>query len=170
MTIIHRFFDICLFKAGPADLPASRLLLQLVLLSYFLLGIVISLMDDKLSVSIFTSLADLLVMIAVIGLLLKFRGFQARFQQTLTAMAGAGCCLTIVGLPIVWWFYQIDEQHQATSFAMLLMIALVFWSLMVNAHIFRYALEIKPSTAVIITVAYTVLSIVATGLTMSGVA
>ena len=170
MEIVLRFIDICRFKATPADLPASQLLLQLSVISYFILGILMGRLSDDWNVSLATSLSDLVLMIFVTSLLLKMRGLQARTQQTITAMAGAGSCLAIVGMPIVAWFYQTAEQEQMNGVALLFMVMLMFWSLMVTAHIFRYALDIKSSTAAMLTVAYTVLSILATGLAMSGVA
>lgn len=53
---------------------------------------------------------------------------------------------------------------------MLLLIAIVLWSLMVTAHIFRMALELKPANAVMLTIAYTILSLIIVGLVVSGVA
>lgn len=170
MEIILRFIDICRFKATPANIPASQFLLQTSVIIYFILGIMMGRLSDDWSVSLATSVSDLFVMIIVTSLLLKMRGFQARTQQTITAMAGTGSCLAIVGMPIVAWFYHSTEQEQMNGVALLFMVALMFWSLMVTAHIFRYALEIKSSTAAMLTVAYTVLSIIATGLAMSGVA
>ncbi len=170
MEIILRFIDICRFKATPADVPSSQFLLQISVFIYFILGILMGRISEDWTVSLATSLSDIFLMIIVTSLLLKTRGFQVRTQQTITAMAGAGSCITIVGMPIVAWFYYTTEQEQMNGIALLFMVMLMFWSLMVTAHIFRYALEIKSSTAAMLTVTYTVLSIVATGLAMSGVA
>lgn len=170
MIIAQRFFDICLFKAGPADVPASHLLLKITLLLYFVVGVVISRIDNDWDVSLFTSLTDMLVMIIAVWLFLQLRGFKARYQQTVIAMAGAGSCLGILGIPVMFLFHQTNEQQQLTSFTMLLMIALMFWSLMVTAHIFRQALEIKPGMAAVLTIAYTIVSLLIVGLAISGVA
>lgn len=170
MNITMRFVNICLFKAGPENVPASHWLLKMTLMMYFIMGVVISRIDSSWVVSLFTSLTDILVMIVVTGLLLQFRGFKSRFQQTLTAMAGAGTCLGIVGAPVVLLFNQVSEQERVSSYAMLLMIAVMFWSLMVTAHIFRRSLEIKPGMAAVLTIAYTIVSLLAVGLVISGVA
>ncbi|HHA18146.1 MAG: hypothetical protein DRQ39_08295 [Gammaproteobacteria bacterium] len=170
MNIVMRFVEICLFKAGPEDVPVSHWLLKITLLMYFIVGVVISRIDSAWDASLFTSLTDILVMIVVTGLLLQFRGFKARFQQTVTAMAGAGSCLGIVGIPVVLLFNQVSEQERLSSFAMLLMIALMFWSLMVTAHIFRRSLDIKPGAAAVLTIGYTIVSLLAVGLVISGVA
>lgn len=170
MNIIQLFFNICRFKATPSDIPASRLLLQLSLVSYFVLGIIIGRIDDDWSISIAVSLTDIIMMIIVMNLLLKLRGLQARLQQTLTAMLGAGSCLAVIGIPIIWAFSHMTEQNEIKNTVILMaMITFMFWNLMVNAHIFRHALDIKANTAAMLTVAYTVLSIIAVGLTMSGV-
>ncbi|NOQ94284.1 MAG: hypothetical protein GQ547_06580 [Methylophaga sp.] len=170
MNIALRFVDLCLFKAGPADMPNSQGLLKISLLIYLTLGIAINLLDSDLNTSLFVSLAEVLLMIIATGLLLKFRGCSARYTQTLTALAGTGSCIAIVGFPIIWWFYQIEAEKQATSFAMLLMVGLMFWSLMVMAHIFRQSLDIKAGAAAMLTFAYTILTLLVTGLVMSGVA
>ena len=170
MNIAMRFIEICLFKAGPEDVPASHWLLKITLLSYFMVGVVISRIDSAWDVSLFTSLTDMLVMIVVIGLLLQFRGFKSRFQQTLIAMAGTGTCLGIIGIPVVLLFNQVNEQERLSSYAMLLLIAVMFWSLMVTAHIFRRSLDIKPGTSAVLTITYTIVSLLAVGLVISGVA
>jgi len=170
MNIILRYIDVCRLKAGPADMPASNKLLKATLLAYFLLGVGISRIDSTWDVSVVGSMADTLFMIAAIGLMLNFKGLSARYQQTLIALAGAGIILDFIGLPLLLWFNQIDKLEQGTSVAMLLLIALMFWSLMVIAHIFRQALDIKAGSAAMITIIYTVLSLLVLGLTLSGVA
>jgi len=170
MNIIFRFVEICFFKASPADIPSSHWLMKISLLVYLTMNVFITRIDNNWDVSLFSSLTDMLVMIIVAWLLLKFRNFSDRYQQTVTAMAGVGSVMSCIGIPIVYFFSQVNEQQQFAGVAMLLLVALLIWSLMVNAHIFRTALEIKPSSAVMLTVAYTILSLMLVGLTVSGVA
>jgi hypothetical protein len=170
MEIISRFIDLCLFKGSVSDIPVSPWLMKMTLLVYFILGVMVNQLDASWKISLLVSLADVFVMLIAVILLLNFRGFQARYIQVVTALAGAGCCMTIVGFPIIWWFYQIDPEQQAASFTLLLMVALLIWGLMVVAQIFRESLDIKSGTATMITIAYILLSIVVTGLIMSGVA
>jgi hypothetical protein len=132
--------------------------------------VIVSRLDSAWDVSLFTSLADVLVMMVFIWLILSFRGLQKRYKQTLTAMAGVGSCIGIVGIPIVMLFNQVSEQERLSNYTMLLMIAVMFWSLMVTAHIFRFALEIKPGMAAMLTLAYTILSLIVVALVISGVA
>ena len=170
MNIIFRYIEICLFKASPADIPSTHWIMKFSLLAYFIIGVVISRIDQNWDVSLFSSLTDTLVMIVASLLFLQFRGVKARFQQTVTALAGTGSCIGLVGIPVVYFFNIVKENEQFAGLAMLLLIALMIWSLMVTAHIYRTALEIKPGTAVILTVAYTIISLMLVGLTISGVA
>ncbi len=170
MEIISRFIDLCLFRASPSDLPVSHNLLKITLFSYFVLAVIVNQLDTTWNISFIVSLADVLLMVVITYLLLNYRGLQSRYTQTVTALAGTGCCMSIVGFPILWWFFQIDPEKQAVSFAMLLMVALLLWSLMITAQIFRHSLEIKAGTATLITLAYITVSIVITGLIMSGAA
>lgn len=170
MKLIQRFIEICLFKAGPQDLPTSHWLMKACLLFYFMVGVTVNRVEYNWEVSSLTSLTDMLVMVFVTLLLLKLRNLLNRYQQTITAMAATGSLIGLVGIPILWFAQTLDEQSQFVGFAMMLLVMVLFWSMMITAHIFRSALEIKPVTSVMITVVYTIINILAVGLTMSGVA
>lgn len=170
MKLIRFYIDLCLFKASPAELPASQWLLRLTLFAYFIIGTGIGFIDSPMMISVASSLADTIAMVVVLWFLLNFRGMLNRYQQSLTALAGAGCCIGIVGIPVMLLFSQVDVKDQMTSYIMLLMIALMFWSLMVTAHILRKSLDIKPGTAAVLTVVYTVITLMLVALANSGVA
>lgn len=170
MVLLQRFFQICLFKASPADLPASHWLLRLTCVIYFAVGTLVSHVDHPWSASLAASLSDTLLLLAVCWLLLYFRGLSGRFLQTSAAMAGSGAIMGMLGLPIFLLFRQVESQGQVTSLVLLLVLILMFWSLFITAHIFRFALDIRPGMAAVLTVAYTILSLLVVGLTISGVA
>ncbi len=170
MKIIEYFIALCLFKSSPADLPASKWLLKLSLVVYIIVGILVGLTNADLTTSLFTSLADTIVLALFTWFVLNIKQLQPRFMQTYTALLGAGACIGLVAIPILSLFYRTMVEQQPTNISMILMMALMFWSLMVMAHIFRMSLEIKPGLAAVITVIYTILSMLTVGLTTSGVA
>lgn len=169
MILIQHFLNICLLRASPADIPTSTWLLNVSLLAYFIVGAVVSSIDYGLTIGLMSSLADTVVMMLACWILLKIRSMPARYMQTLTAMAGTGSILGIVAYPVLWMYQQVGEQGQLSSLVLLAVLVLVFWSVMVTAHIFRQALEIKAGTAAVITVAYSLASLIIVGLAMSGV-
>lgn len=138
MTVILRLIDICLFRAGPEDLPARSGLLQWSLLAYLLVGIAINLLDTNWTLSLTVSLADLIILLAFVWLLLL-------------AM-----------------FYQSDETGPTANVLLLVMMLMMLWSLMVTAHILRRALSCSAPVAVAWTVLYVLVSIIGSGLAMSG--
>lgn len=170
MILLQRFFQICLFKAGPADVPASRWFLKLVCLVYFGVGTLVSHVDHPWSASLAASLADTVLLLAVCWFLLYARGMHSRFVQTATSMAGTGAIMGVIGLPVFILFRQVESHGQITSLVLLMVLVLMFWSLFITAHIFRMSMDIRPGMAAILTVAYTILSLLVVGLTISGVA
>jgi uncharacterized membrane protein len=90
MNMIFRFIEICFFKASPADIPNSHWLMKISLLVYLIINVILTRIENNWDVSLFSSLTDMVVMMIVAWLLLQFRGFTGRYQQTVTAMAGVG--------------------------------------------------------------------------------
>jgi hypothetical protein len=170
MKLLSRFIEICLFKAGPQDLPASHWLMKTAVLSYFIVSVLVNRIEYNWEMSLLTSLTDMLMMIFVTILLLKFRKLLNRYQQTITAMAATGSLIGIVGMPLLFSSKGLTEQSEFIGLVMMLLVMVLLWSMMVTAHIFRNALQVKPVTAVMITVAYTIANMMVVGLTMSGVA
>ena len=166
MNLIYRFFELCLFRVKPSDIPASRWLLKLSLVIYFILATMINQLDASWTESIIISLVDIAFLVIIAWVLLHFYNLQTRYLQMTTALAGTGICLSIIGYPAFWWFYHLDPELRPDSFSMMLIMILVFWSLMITSHIFRYTLEIKVSTATLLTIAYTALAMVVSGLAM----
>ncbi len=170
MKIFLRFIDLCLLKAGPSDIPASQWLMKVTLAIYFILTVIVNQLDLSWNTSLLISVVDILVMIIFVSLVLNLHNLKVRYIQVITALAGSGCVMTIIAFPIIWWFYQVDPEQQAASFAMIIMIALLTWGFIVVAQIFRQALDVQLGRAMMVTVAYILISILATGLVMSGVA
>ena len=66
MTVILQLIDICLFRAGPEDLPARSGLLQWSLLAYLAVGVAINLLDTNWTLSLTVSIADLIILLTFI--------------------------------------------------------------------------------------------------------
>jgi hypothetical protein len=170
IKVIQRFFQICLFQASPADIPASSILLNFSIVTYFIVGVLVSHIDHNWTISLVAAVADTVMLIIVTKGLLSIRGLPSRFEQTLTAMAGTGALIGMISWPVFVLFRQVEPHSQLTSIILLLVLIVIFWSLFVVAHIFRYALDIRPGLAAVITTVYTIASLIVVGLTISGVA
>ena len=170
MNLITRFIDICFLKAGPQDIPASAWLMKLSLIIYFGIATASQLIEYPLSISLASAAAELVLLLIWIKVALMLRGFSARFNQTVTAMAATSSLISIVALPLVMMALDITPEAMSAvdSGIMMVIMFVLLWSLMVTAHIFRNALEIKASMAVALTVLYTISMMVVVGTAMSG--
>lgn len=169
MKFILQFTDVCLFRSGPDSLPANNQLLQLVLLAYFCVSVLMNQIDMSLRISLWIGISDLVVLMTFLYLLLRTNNYLPRYQQTLMAMAGTGSLLGLLAMPLLWAFHQYAEQSDTANFILFALMLVMFWSLMVTAHIIRRALETTAPKAVALSVLYVVLAIIINGLVMSGV-
>lgn len=170
MKFILRFTDICLFRSGPDSLPSNNQLLRLVLFAYFIVSVSMNQIDMSMRISLWVGVTDLIVLMTFLYFLLRFNHYMPRYQQTLMAMAGTGSLLGLLAMPLLWAFRQYAEQSDTANFILFALMLVMFWSLMVTAHIIRRALEISAPKAVALTILYVVLAIILNGLVMSGVA
>ena len=98
-------------------------------------------------------LFEVLLMLSVLYLGLKFHGILARFQQAATALMGSGFLLGLLALPLVAW-----SHHSESSEAGLLLLALIIWSMVVMGHILRHTFDTRFSLGLSIAVLYTLVS------------
>lgn len=170
MNMLTRFINICLFRAGPEDLPASTRLMQIVVAAYLLLGVAINLLDADLFTSMLISVADLLILFTFVLLLLQVRKKLPRFRQTVTAIMATSSLLGVLVLPFLALFYQYDDTTQAASWLLFALMVIMLWSLMVTSHIFRRALNCSAPISVAWTLLYVAISVIGSGLVMSAIA
>ena len=139
--LIDPFIRICLLRQGPQDLPPSRPLLYLALGLYALSGAVLALAYQPIIQSVALGLSDTLLLTVMTGSLLYVQQRQARFVQTLTALAGTGFLLGVTALVPTWWWTLAHAGGAEANLPALLLLAIVVWSLFVVGHILRHALS-----------------------------
>lgn len=141
---IKVFFDLCLLRATPQDLPASVVLLGATLATYTLVSLAFAVADLSLKHAIFYALADALLLAMLTHTALVLRRFRARLIQTLSALAGSG---TLLGLS-AWPLNSFSEPP------LLPLLALLLWSVAVTAHILRHALAVPLAVGVAVSLSY----------------
>lgn len=172
MVIVLRFLEICFFKAGPADIPASTWLLKFSLLGYFMISVVVNSFENGFFISISGAIVEVLVLLIVMNVLLQLTRYSHRFQQAVTAMAGTSCCIGIIALPVMLLFHFLagGVDVRITVLSVWLMILLMLWNLAVTTHIFKQAMSLSTAAAVTTTVIYTVIMIFAVRIVITGLA
>ena len=157
--LILIWFDICLLRAGPQDLPASRELLGLSMASYVLASFLLSLPGYPLVAAGQLALMDASLVVVFAATTLYLTGKMARFTQTLTALSGTGTLLGLIALPVIQLLTSGEDAGQPALLAGMLWLLLFGWNLLVVAHIMRHALSVNFPMAIGIAIVYTLVAI-----------
>lgn len=151
------FWDICLLRAGPQDVPASRELLAVVLGLSVLSNLVFVLGRTSLAEGLAFVLTALGLLMGLVYLLLTVFGYRARAVQTLTALGGTGLVLSVLALPLLVFSALLPSE--ANPFGLLLLMVNL-WGLVVIAHVLRHALSVHLVQGGLLALGYLYLNIV----------
>lgn len=162
--LITIWFDICLLRAGPQDLPVSRELLWLSAGAYTLVSFLLSYSGYPAGEALLVALLDLGLLIGFAVVLLYLRGRPERLNQTLTALAGSGALLGLISLPLVHVLLTGQVSGEVPPFVAILWFLLYGWSLLVVSHITRHALSISFPFALGIAIVYTLVAMEVIGI------
>ncbi len=141
LSLARLWFDICIGRAAPQDLPASGPLLALSLVCYALVSMLVSLGSYGPGGAAQLALLDLGLLTVFVLSLLYLQNRTARINQTLSALAGTGSLLGLFALPLVWWVQPDQSPEQVPVLLTLFWLGLLVWNLLVMAHIMRHALS-----------------------------
>jgi hypothetical protein len=161
--LLKTFMDICLLRAGPQDLPASRFLLALTLVMHAALGVVFALFTLPLPQGFVAAAIGTALLVGVVQALLLVHGKAERVQQTATALAGSEILLGLLALLPTAWFYAV-ESNDARVLPSLLSLLAIVWSVVVTVHIFRAALQVSQGMALLFALGYTIMAYSVMGL------
>ena len=121
------------------------------------MGFAVSSLSQSLVQAMVASLIDtaMLVGLALAGLWV--RSFKDRTTQTITALAGTGAIIGLIGYPIMIYLHSLGTDEP--TFAGLFLLLLIVWNVMVIGHILRHALSLPYWAGIGISVFYMYTSI-----------
>lgn len=143
MTELLRLFSqISLLRRGPQDLPASPVAFLAAVLGYFLINCIVNL---ALPASGATWLSDLLIDIAftLVWYFVLMRAVQRRerFLQTATAVFGYQTIISPFWVAAAWLARRFADDAAWQLPVSVVGLAIVVWTITINAHILKAALE-----------------------------
>lgn len=153
-TLIRAFWEVCLLKRRPQDIPASGFLFKLVLCGYILRSLAINAFGFAVAEAIVLSLVMTALLLLVVYALLLIPGHGRRMLQTATAIMGTALVLFPPSLALRYWFHVIEQSGTRSSLAGYLWVMLFVWGLFIAAHILRHALNTRLIVGFVIAVAY----------------
>ena len=159
LSILDVFLQIVLRRRGPDDLPDSRFLLLLSAIVYVLGQGVLAMSEYQTPGALVSSLIlDLGLLCGWVWSLLRLTGHGPRLRQTLTAMFGTGALLGLLMLPFTYWLDAGNEPGKLAVGPTIGVLAVISWSVVVNAHIFSRALSTPFAAGLAAAIAYFFLS------------
>ena len=101
------FFNICLFKKKPQEIPESAALLAICVFFYLAISTLLVSFTEAFHFSLLSALLEIGVLSLFVFALLKVTAKNARWTQTMTALCGTGVVLSVIALPVylVMGFY-----------------------------------------------------------------
>lgn len=134
------FWNICLFRRGPQDVPSTDALTAILLLLTAAVGTLIVYVNYPLVTALRAGVVDSVsVWVTTAALLALFR-HPRRIRQTFCAVAGSGLVISLLALPLIYWGNLAGETNPDAVAPSLLLTLLIFWNIAINAHVYRHAL------------------------------
>lgn len=153
-TISKAFFDICLLRKGPQDLPKSTVLLVLCLFMYTVIHVLLTLQSRSLVDALMVSFVDVGFLLLVTSLILKQHQHLDRWHQTMTALFGTGVILGIFIFPLILGGIMNQPEAWIRQIIVLLFLIMIVWNVAVLAHIVRHAISTSMGIAIMIAILY----------------
>ncbi len=155
-ALINYFFDLCLLRVNPQDLPASQALLSITFICNVLVGLLlIGDVRPHPIAALFESFLGATLLLGTLWLMLSLRKMRGRFTQSATALMGSGLLLSLIALPLL---VLADNSQNEPNLAGVLLLLLVMWSLIVLGHIVRHTFTLPLSSAIGVSLLYTIFS------------
>ena len=153
-TISKAFFNICLLRKGPQDLPQSTVLLGLCLFMYTFIDVLLTVQSRPFDDALMVSLVDVGVLLLVTYLILRQHHHLDRWLQTMTALFGTGVILGIFIFPLVIGGVQNEYEVWVQQIIVFLFLVMVVWNVAVLAHILRHAISTSIGIGIMIAILY----------------
>lgn len=145
--LLTPILDMMRFRSGPQDLPTNAGITLFLAVLYigggFAAGSVLNEPDYA-----GRALLAIGMQFGIVIVLLRFKEFGARVQQTIGALSGTGF---LFGMMSIYILGQIDVEEPQAGLALMYLL-LFLWSLAVDGHIYRHALSSKMGTGVLVAV------------------
>jgi len=168
ITLFRAFFNICLLKSKPQDLPSSYDLLLVCLFLYAFINALLASTTTTPGNAILSGVFETFLVAIITLVILKLNHHPERWIQTLTALAGTGSILGILALPLFTGALLLNTGDFLHGMLVILYLVLIIWSLAIMGHILRHALNTTIGVGVAFAVFYVLIISILIGALVSG--
>ncbi|VAW51174.1 hypothetical protein MNBD_GAMMA05-1028 [hydrothermal vent metagenome] len=143
MSDLQKLLSMLLLKAAPQDMPYSVQKTAQMAMAYLFSGIIVlqtTLNPESILAGL---LLGFFVQYGFVYIVLKALDRKPRFMQSFYAILGVGVIFNIMSWPIFSVMADELSNDDLKSSMSLLFLMLISWEVLVKAHIFRHALDMK---------------------------
>jgi len=130
------FFDICLFKKGPQDIPVSNSLLYILIPIYAGISFLILILSADVVNSILQIIVEIALILGATKVILFIANKPYRFQQTASALIATDTIINFFAVPVMG-----SLVGQGSGLAFISIVFLMIWHGAISGYIFSQALE-----------------------------
>lgn len=152
LRTLARVRDLCLFRAGPQDLPYSPRAVIALLIVGALLETFWDFHQGGGVAMVIAATLGALATLSMLHALLRWRGMPERFVQTALALLSTGLLFEVLVLPLLLYVghpLKPEQVSGAQLLAALGVLILLLWQLGISVRILRSALQIPLPGAVL---------------------
>lgn len=153
MPLLRLFLDICLYRKGPQDCPASDFLLGLTIAANFIISslVILSMTDTGILEAAGQAVLGLTILALFVTGALYITSKKERIGQTLTSAFACDSLISLLAASIV---FAAGVLPIGGAFINLTLLALMIWQVAVLSHIMKNALSIPLLAAFTLTIIY----------------
>ena len=143
MSVLQKLLALLTLRSAPQDLPYSPSLMVQLAVVYVVSGIMILQTTVSSGDSLAGILLGLVVQFVFTYFVLRALDKSSRFIQTFSAMLGVSILFSLLSWPIFVLFADESTDDSFKASMSLVFLLIISWEVLVKAHIFRHALEMK---------------------------
>jgi hypothetical protein len=147
MSVLQKLLALMILKSAPQDLPYSPQFAVQMAIVYIFSGLVVlqsTLSPDDMLGGL---LLGLFVQLVFTYLVLRALNRSARFVQTISAMLVVSILFNLMSWPVFIVVADATATEGLKATMSLMFLLIISWEVLVKAHIFRHALEMKMLSA-----------------------
>ena len=147
MSDLQKLVAVLFLRAAPQDLPYSVQTLVSYAVIYVLSGLAVMQSTLKPEDLMAGLLLGFLIQLGFTYFVLRALNHSARFVQTISAIIGVGILFNLLSWPVFAMLADETINDSLKATLSLLFLLLISWEVLVKAHIFKHALEMKMFSA-----------------------
>jgi hypothetical protein len=148
-----------LLRTAPQDLPYSLGMMNRIIFIYLVSGLVVQSGIVEPVLSIGRMVLNIAITMLFTYVVLASLELKPRFVQTMSALVGVGVVFNLLAWPLLQQIGNESSAEPVSGIVSLLVLLLMSWELLVTAHIYRHALNVKMGHAIILSLGLFFISI-----------